>query len=108
MGWLPRGVSIFDDIAFGLKVGEIGELFGYRDPASLQPNSPVYYFIIMVSEKSDAREVDESYMPILKSNAFREWLKEESSKHQIKYSFNSEIYAWMDRQLKKNRPDSGR
>jgi len=100
LGWLPRGVmtSEFDQIAFNLIIGDVSEPLPYvRDPASTE----IFYDLLMVSEKADAREVDEDSLQILKAKALYVWLSEETKFHKIEWNFNPEIYAWINWQLQR-------
>ena len=104
-GWLPRGVlgSGFDQVAFNLTIGDVSAplLIG-----KLSQTEESDYFIIMVSEKADAQEVDEDSVQILKAKALDAWLLEEIKFHEIgwhglKNGFDSETYAWINWQLTK-------
>jgi len=102
LGWLPRGVLVygFDDIVFSLNIGDVSDPQVYQsDPRSEE----MFYYLLMVSEKADAREVDEEPLQILKGKALDDWLSAEikSPKHKIEWDFNSEIYAWINWQLAK-------
>jgi len=102
LGWLPRGIlpSGFDEVAFSLTIGDVSEPLAYvSDPTSEE----IFYYLLMVSEKADAREVDGEPLQILKAQALDVWLSEEmqSPKHKIEWDFNSEIYAWISWQLAK-------
>ncbi len=100
-GWLPRGVlpsSWFDEVAFSLTIGDVSEPLAYAsDPMSTE----IFYYLLMVSEKAEAREIDEDSLQILKAQALDVWLLEEIKFHEIEWNFNSEIYAWINYQLAK-------
>jgi parvulin-like peptidyl-prolyl isomerase len=110
-GWIPRGVAFesrLDEDAFNLDIGVVSEPIPYYDTSATDPSSPSYvnYYLIMVSEKSDSREVDEEYIDTVYSNAFDDWLSQTYSQHEIKYhgirnGFDSETYAWINWQLQK-------
>ena len=103
LGWLPRGVlgsSWFAEVAFSLTVGDVSEPLSYMsDPETEE----IFYYLLMVSEKAEAREIDEDALQILKAQALDAWLLEEIKlpKHKIEWDFNSEIYAWINWQLAK-------
>ena len=102
LGWLPRGILApgLDQRAFNLIIGDVSEPLAYAsDPASPE----IFYYLLMVSEKAEAREIDENPLQILKAKALDDWLSEEikSPKHKIEWNFNSEIYAWINWQLTK-------
>jgi foldase protein PrsA len=109
IGWIPRGVTSFDGVAFYLNINEVSDPIPYYADAS----SPVSaYFIIMVSEKADAREVEAKYLPTLQGLAFQNWLTEESEQHEHAWygldggAFDPETLAWMNWQLAKTNPTS--
>jgi len=102
VGWLPRGILPygFDDIVFSLTIDDISEPLVYAsDPTS----DEIFYYLFMVSEKVDAREIDEESLQILKAGVLDDWLSEEmkSDKHEIEWNYNSEIDAWINWQLAK-------
>ena len=105
-GWLPRGVlasSWFDEVAFNLNIGDVSELLSYvSDPESAE----IFYYLLMVSEKAAAREVNEDSLQILKAKALDDWLLAEIKLHEIgwhglKNGFDSETNAWISWQLAK-------
>lgn len=110
LGWLPRGVLDirFEDIAFRLNPGEVSIPVPQVLPSSTDQGTEDTgsYFLFMVSEKADAREVAAEFLPDVKSHALDNWLVTESSQHTIKYNFNSEINAWIQYQLSKGKPSS--
>ncbi len=101
VGWAPRGVyPSYDQTIFGLGTG------GVSDPVAVDPTTPdsSQYLLFMVSEKAPSRQIDDSSMQVLKSNALINWLAQEVSSHSItvNYDFsNSENQAWIDLQLAK-------
>jgi len=100
MGWLPRGVmeSTFDYVAFSLSPGDVSEPLPYvSEPSSTQ----VLYYLLMVSEKADARELDEDSLQRLRGRVLEDWLSEGKKFYEISFNFNSEIYAWLNWQLSK-------
>jgi parvulin-like peptidyl-prolyl isomerase len=107
LGWLPRGVLPpgFDQVAFNLTIDDVSEPLVYvSDPTSTEPET--FYYLLMVSEKAEAREIDENHLQILKAQALDDWLVEEIKFHEIgwhglKNGFDSETYAWISWQLAK-------
>ena len=101
LGWLPRGVLPygFDVIAFSLTIGDVSEPLAYlgEDPTA----DEIPYYLLMVPEKADAREIDENPLQALKAQALGDWLLEEIKLHKVEWNFNSEIYAWINWQLAK-------
>jgi hypothetical protein len=110
-GWIPRKVAFesrLDEEAFSLDIGMISEPIPYYDTSVMDSTSPSYinYYLIMVSEKSDSREIDEKYLDKVYDNAFELWISQMFSEHEIKYhgiknGFDSETYAWINWQLQK-------
>lgn len=111
LGWIPRGIvyeSRFDSVIFDLGIGVISEPQAFYDSSVQDPESPalVNYYLFLVSEKSDAQEVDEEYLPTLMGQAFDDWLVAKMSTYDINYrgfnnGFDSETYAWINWQLSK-------
>ena len=109
IGWIPRGVTSFDSTAFSLNINEVSEPIPYSADVSSGTSA---YFIIMVSEKADAREVEAKYLPTLQGLALQNWLTEETTRHEIAFhglkggGFDSYTYAWINLQLAKTNPPS--
>ena len=102
VGWTPRGVLPpgFDDIVFRLNVGDISDPITYVDFES--SDYETYYYLIMVSEKAEAREIDEGSLQTIKSQVLDDWLSEEAKSHEITLNYNSEINAWINWQISKD------
>ena len=96
LGWVALRANItgLEPVAARLTLGEVSE------PVPLKPEGPFY--LVMVSEKAEAREFDKRSLDVLKARALPDWLNQEMAKHNIKYNFNSEINAWIKWQLSKN------
>jgi foldase protein PrsA len=110
VGWVPRGVTIFDSTAFSLNINEVSDpIPSFGEDVSSGASA---YFIIMVSEKADAREVEAKYLPGLLEVAYQNWLNEESKQHEHAWygldggAFDSETLAWINWQLAKTNPTS--
>jgi parvulin-like peptidyl-prolyl isomerase len=101
LGWLPRGVlasSWFDEVAFSLTVGDVSEPLSYMsDPETEE----IFYYLLMVSEKAEAREIDEESLRILRDQVLDAWLLAEIKFHEVEWDYNSEINAWIHWQLSK-------
>jgi foldase protein PrsA len=110
IGWIPRGVTTFDSTAFVLDIGEVSDPVPYTADSTDASSGPSAYFIIMVSEKADAREVEANYLPAVQALAFQNWLTEETARHEVSFhglnggSFDSYTYAWINLQLAKTNP----
>ena len=107
LGWLPRGVLVsgFDEVVFNLDIGDVSEPLAY---ISDYESEEIFYYLFMVSEKADDREVDEEPLQILKAKALDDWLlekrqekKDEIEWYGLKNGFDSETYAWINWQLSK-------
>ncbi len=110
MGWFPRGVLDFqiEYVAFSLSTGNVSESLAYYDVSDPLSPEVVYYYLLMVSEKADAREVDEDYLPILKAKALDDWLsekweekKDEIEWHGLKNGFDDYTDKWIQLELAK-------
>jgi foldase protein PrsA len=101
LGWLPRGILPpgFDEVVFDdLIIDDVSEPLAY---ISDYQSEEMFYYLLMVSEKADAREIDEEPLQILKAQVLDDWLSAEIKFHEVEWDFNSEIYAWMNWQLAK-------
>ncbi|MFC1873710.1 peptidylprolyl isomerase [Chloroflexota bacterium] len=104
IGWFPEGVldDSLDYEAFSLDIGQLSDPIPYSsNPQEASSEDDFVYFLLMVSEKAAAREIDEASMASLKSKALDDWLNQERQYHDIKFNFNSEINAWINWQLSK-------
>lgn len=97
LGWVPRGIFRFDYIVFNLDLGEVSDPI----PSEPFPEEDESYFLFMVSEKADVRELDEASLQMLKANVLETWFPQVMQLHEITYNFNSEIDAWLNWQLSK-------
>jgi len=100
-GWLPRGVLPpgFDEVVFSLTIGDVSTPLAYVDYSSSDYDT--YYYLLMVSEKAEAREIDEEALQALKSLVLDDWLSAETKSHEVTLNYNSEIDAWINWQLTK-------
>ncbi len=98
LGWIPIGASdITEYAASNLEPGEVSE------PLMLTEE---FYQLLMVSEKADAREVDDNYLPVLGDRALSDWLNAESQSQEVIWQglnngYDSETHAWISWQLQK-------
>ena len=106
-GWFPGGTLLpgFDEAAFSLAIGDVSEIVPYTpDPTAEEVET--FYYLFTVSEKVDAREVDEDSLQILKAQALDVWLLAEIKLHEIgwhglKNGFDDYTYKWIDLELAK-------
>ena len=106
LGWVPRGVMNYniEYTAFNLTVDNVSDPVLYDPNAGENTGSETqtnYYLLLMVSEKDPAHELTGTNYEIVKSRALNDWLLKETSYHQISYTYNSEIDAWIKWQLSK-------
>jgi hypothetical protein len=111
LGWVPQNAiyeSMYDSIIFDLDINTISEPLAYYDSSVQDYTSPAYvnYYLFMVSEKADAREVDEKYLTTVKNKFFEGWLSQSMGLHKISFrgfnnGFDSETYAWINWQMSK-------
>lgn len=96
LGWIPRGVTPYDDVIFQLAVGQIS------DPVAIDPNSPgtSQYAIFMVTEKDPDRKIDANPMEVLRSRALYDMILQQIPQH-VKYSYTVEDNEWVTKQLAK-------
>ena len=107
-GWVPSGVlnpQIEYEI-WDMETGVISDPIVFYDMNDTSNMEPIGYYIIMISERTDAREVDEAYLSTLYDNAFNAWYSEETKNYTIQYhglynGFDSEAYAWINFQVSK-------
>ena len=95
LGWAPVDILAY---GFGFAVSNLG-VGEVSQPIQLEEEGGVY--LLMVSEKADARELDEESLQVLRGQALQNWLRQEMQFHEVRYNFDSEIYAWLNWQLSK-------
>ena len=94
LGWVPRGVmTSYEDLFFDLEIGELGE-------PTTDTDNPRLTIFFMVSERADARPLDEADRSVLKDSALKEWVNDERDNHEVFAKFNTDIYNWFVSQLK--------
>jgi len=96
IGWWPRGVNPWFDQGFNLSVGEVSQ------PLPTE----VGFFLLMVSERADAREIDEDSLQVLRGKVLEDWLSVATQFHEVSYhgfnnGYDSETHAWINLQLAK-------
>jgi foldase protein PrsA len=92
LGWIPRGVTPYDDIIFNLEIGMVSQ------PVQLSSGK---YALFMVSEKSPNRQIDDLPLQTLKARALYVWLTKEVPKHKITTNFDDKTLAWVNSRLVK-------
>jgi len=109
-GWMPPVIlGNYESAISALEVNQPSDPLAYYSSSSSSSSgssAPAAYYIFMVSEKEDARTLDDNNLEILKAQALSLWLPEEIARHDVKYNFTSEIYAWLTWQLEKDKPAS--
>ena len=110
LGWRPRGILPygFDEIVFSLAIGDVSEPIPYEVTSMATTSSQIFYYLFMVSEKAEAREIDEEYLKVLQVKALDDWLVKEITFHKVEWhglknGFDSETDAWINYQLAKGK-----
>jgi parvulin-like peptidyl-prolyl isomerase len=79
IGWIPYGISEWIDFwAFDLEPGEVSEPLAIGEADEFSG-----FQLLMVSEKVEAREMDEYTIEVKKSQALGDWLLEVMTSHNI-------------------------
>ncbi len=92
IGWVPRGVTPFDDVIFQLRVGHPSQ------PVKL---SSAQYAVFLVTEVAADREIADDVLQVLKSRALYTWLEQEVSKHAVSNNLDEKMLSWVNLQLAK-------
>jgi foldase protein PrsA len=111
IGWYPKGITDFDAVIFSLDIGEVSQPLAPPQNQSSQSSATPSFYLLMVSEKADARETDPQQLETLKSKVLPNWIKEETKLHEVdihglKDGFDSYTNAWINLQLVKGQPES--
>jgi foldase protein PrsA len=111
IGWYPKGITEFDAVIFTLNIGEVSQPLAPSQSQSSQSSATPAFYLLMVSEKSDMREIDPEQLEVLKSKALSSWIKEEIKLHDVdirglKDGFDSYTNAWMNLQITKGQSKS--
>ena len=93
-GWMPIGsTDTYADTILNLEVGQIS------DPVT-DIDNPKLILFFMVSERDPARELSDTDLEDIKSQALQDWVNAERYNHDVYAAFDSEIYSWMLEQLR--------
>jgi hypothetical protein len=94
-----------DRLAFGLEIGQISDPF---------PLDEQNFVVMMISEKTTARDIDAQSLAALKSNALEKWYREAYKDFEVQFhgfdnGYDSQTDAWVNWQLKRiqRRTDDG-
>ncbi|MAE10782.1 MAG: hypothetical protein CL876_02475 [Dehalococcoidales bacterium] len=113
LGWFPQGGTLNPEVefeAFSLATGNVSQPITFVGEEATPQGEPVPailgYYIIKVSDKAAARELDEASLNAIKSNALAEWISVERGKHTVKWhgfnnGFDSYTDAWIRFQMAK-------
>lgn len=103
LGWLPPAISNYAEQITALEINEISPIIPYYSRISMPTSStePDACYVFMVSEKDSSRPLTEEHRKALQTWALDLWLVEEIPHHNITYNFNSENYAWLNKQLER-------
>ena len=97
LGWIPRGVTPYDDVIFQLATGQVSA------PVAIDPSSPStsQYVIFMVSERDPNRVIDANPLEVLRTRALYNLILQQIPQH-VKYSYTPEDNEWVTEQLAKD------
>ena len=100
VGWVPQGAYLEQDPLFfeELKLNEISEAQMTFNPSTGEGVITFY----LVTDRVEAKNVEEKYRDILKSRALQSWLEEEREANDVRVPFNSDQYAWVINELQKS------
>ncbi len=90
LGWIPQGLTDYDDVVFNLQIGQIS------DPV---PSGTGHYMIFMVSEIDPERTITAAMKEQMGYSVFMYWVNAQMSEHNIKYLITDEMMAWVDWQV---------
>jgi len=104
IGWFPYDV-LDDTLRWAVLDLDVGKVSQPVEIGQVEIEE-VTYSLIMVSEKADAREVEEDALLILKSKTLENWLASEMQLHKVEFhgfnnGFDSETYYWVMTELAK-------
>ncbi len=94
IGWVPRGVTGYDDAFFNLDPGKVS------DPVALDAKNPdtTPYAVFKVTERDANRQVDPTSLQTLKSRALYDLMQQQVSAH-VKFTFSKAEQDWAAKQL---------
>lgn len=100
-GWLPRGIIPELDVVF-FGVDDDGKRFlPIREISEIvQIPGDRVFGVIYIDEYAAARPVEAAPLEILKDGALREWFNETRNRLDIELVLDSEIDAWVSRQIR--------
>lgn len=95
LGWIPRGVTPYDDVVFGLEVGRVSQPVQLDEAAS----GSGQYAVFLVKEKEPARQIESYLVQVLGYRKFYQWIEDEKQRHDIRDNYDAEAEAWLKEQL---------
>ncbi len=92
-GWFAHDVLSTDiaDVIFNLNAGEISQPVPKSDGSA--------YYIFKVSEKEDARKLDENNLNALQAKHLEDWLTQKTYSSVITNNLTSEKYTWITQHI---------
>ena len=92
VGWVSEGMGPdLDDVAFALDVGEMSP------PVS--PGEGQGYYILKVSEKDEAREIEDDHRQVLQMRRSRDWIERRIDDSDIEIMLDADRYPWIERHV---------
>ena len=105
VGWIPKGVSLFNNDPFSLEVGKASDVLAVVDESSTSSSSSstptVQAYYVEIVTEMDKRTVDSYYLSEVQNTAYQQWLNDETKAHNVKWNYNSTIDAWLSWELSK-------
>jgi foldase protein PrsA len=105
LGWIPKGVQLFNNDPFSLEVGKVSDVLAIVDESSTDSSSSstptVQAYYVEIVTEIDKRTVDSYYLSEVQNTAYQQWLNDETQKHDVDWKYNSSIDAWVSWQLSK-------
>jgi foldase protein PrsA len=107
VGWIPKGVYLFNNDPFSLEIGKTSDVLAVADSSSstadtsssTTPTIQAYY-VEIVTEVA-VRPIEDYYIAEVQSSTYKKWLDNETKSHTVKWNYNSEIDAWLNWELSK-------
>ena len=100
IGWVPRrilpdiDVLLFDDLE-EKKLSDPIPSFNAQEGTTT-------YTVYLISEKTEAREVEDNHYEILKTRVLQDWINEERKNNNVDTRFDSNRYEWVITQLRRS------
>ncbi len=105
VGWIPKGVELFNNDPFSLEVGKASDVLAIIDESSTSSSSSssptIQAYYVEIITEIENRPVLDYYLPEIQSNTYQKWLSDETQTHDVDWKYTSSIDAWISWQLSK-------